>query len=92
MKQYRKLIVAGILAVALAGGAGAAMATDGGGHGGAGKAKQTESYRVAHKKGDGPVEKGLSSVMSDDGKPGLHQEGTPPNHGGKPDTHSYRAR
>jgi hypothetical protein len=92
VKQYRKLIVAGVIAAALTGGVGAAMASAGGGNDGTDKGKQTESYSVPHRKGSGPAEKSLDQSATDDGKPSLNREGTPPSHGGTPDTRSYPAR
>ncbi|MEO3750746.1 hypothetical protein [Streptomyces sp. B6B3] len=92
MKRHRKLIVAGVLAAALAGGAGVAMASDGGGQGGTGDAKETESYSVPHEPGNGPEEKGLTESTTDNGEPGHTQAGTAPDHAGEPDTHSYSTR
>ncbi|WP_217171422.1 hypothetical protein [Streptomyces sp. AC512_CC834] len=88
MKKYRKLMLAGVIAVATAGGTGAAMAaTDG-----AEKAKVTDSYRTPHKNGDGSEERGKTSITKDDGKPSFQKDGPPPTNGEKPEFHSYRAR
>jgi hypothetical protein len=94
MKRYKKLIVAGAIAAAVAGGTGVAMAADGGraGHGGTGTAEQTVSHRVAHPRGAGSEEKGLTQQRNDDGKAGLSQGGTAPSSGGTGDTYSYQAR
>jgi hypothetical protein len=87
MKRHRRLIVAGVLAAALVGGAGVAMASDGGGN-----AKETESHSVPHEPGNGPEEKGLTESTTDNGEPGHTEAGTAPDHAGEPDTHSYSSR
>lgn len=54
--------------------------------------KSNDSYRTPNKDTSQSAEKGKTNAKQDDGKPGLHKSGTPPKDGGKPETHSYRAR
>lgn len=90
MKRYKKLILTGVIAaVAVGGGTGAAVAATGGGD--TGHAKQTEQYRTPHKHPGHPAEKGWTNAKGDEGKPSWNKDGTPPEHGGKPETHSFRA-